>query len=79
MADTFVFARTPRIIFGAGVSGVLPSLISTMGRKALVVTGGSSFAASGGRGRLAGGLADAGIDVRWFSVDSEPSPDLVDE
>jgi len=79
MIERFAFARTPRILFGAGVVENLPSLLRTMGRNALAVTGGSSFAASGGRDRLARRLADAGIAARWFSVDREPSPDLVDE
>lgn len=71
---TFEFATAGRIAFGRGTSGQVPALARDLGRRALVVLGGS------GRGReaLAVGLEAAGVRPVFFLVGGEPTTQLVD-
>jgi alcohol dehydrogenase class IV len=72
---TFEFATAGRILFGRGTSRQVPDLARGLGRRALVVLGGS------GRGReaLTGGLSDAGVSSVVVKVGGEPTTHLVDE
>src|SRR6516165_9370181 len=72
---TFEFATAGRILFGRGKSQQIPTLARDLGRRALVVLGGS------GRGReaLTEGLSDAGVRPVVFYVSGEPTTDLVDQ
>ena len=75
---TFSIARLPRIRFGAGEIAALPEEIAALGSRALLVVGRRSFRASEAWQRLTEGLAHAGIEWEVFSVEEEPSPELVD-
>ena len=74
----FELSRLPRIIFGAGQADQLPERVAALGRRAVIVTGGSFLAASGHWDHLVQGLKQQ--SVAWFQVkvEEEPSPDLVD-
>ena len=70
----FEFATAGRILFGRGTSRQIPALARSLGRRALVVLGGS------GRGReaLTRGLGEAGVRSVVFHVSGEPTVHLVD-
>lgn len=72
---TFEFATAGRILFGSGTSCQVPALASGLGRRALVVLGGS------GRGRevMTAGLAEAGVGSVVLNVSGEPTIQLVDQ
>jgi alcohol dehydrogenase class IV len=72
---TFEFATAGRILFGRGKSQQIPALARDLGRRALVVLGGSSR----GREALTEGLSDAGVRPVVFNVSGEPTIDLVDQ
>jgi alcohol dehydrogenase class IV len=71
---TFEFATAGRILFGRGASRQVPTLARGLGRRALVVLGGS------GRGRetLTRGLENAGVHPVVFTAGGEPTTHLVD-
>jgi alcohol dehydrogenase class IV len=71
---TFEFATAGRILFGRGKSQQIPALARGLGRRALVVLGGSDR----GRPVLTEGLADAGVPSVVFNVSGEPTTHLVD-
>src|SRR5262249_4223425 len=71
---TFEFATAGRILFGRGQSQQIPILARDLGRRALVVLGGSSR----GRTALTEGLSDAGVRPVVFNVSGEPTTHLVD-
>ena len=75
----FSFGRIPRIEFGEGSFARVPEIAARHGRRALLVTGGRSLAASGRRDELVAGLAAAGVEVAGeAAVLDEPSPGIVD-
>ncbi len=75
----FTLGRLPRILFGAGTVERVPAVVAGHGRRALLVTGGRSLAASGRRDALVAGLAAAGVEiVGEVTVSGEPGPALVD-
>lgn len=76
--SAFSCSRLPRIVFGRGKLSELPKLAASYGRKALLVTGRESLAASPQWARLCSGLDAAGISFERFTVAGEPSPALVD-
>lgn len=71
----YEFATAGRILFGRGRAGQVPALARELGRRALVVLGGS------GRGReaITEGLRAAGVHAVSFQVGGEPTVGLVDE
>ncbi|HEX8203716.1 MAG TPA: iron-containing alcohol dehydrogenase [Isosphaeraceae bacterium] len=71
---TFEFATAGRILFGRGQARQIPALARDLGRRALVVLGGSSR----GRATLTAGLEDAGVRSVVFNVGGEPTTHLVD-
>ena len=71
---TFEFATAGRILFGRGKSRQVPALARDLGRRALVVLGGTDR----GRQALTAGLDDAGIRPVVFNVSGEPTTHLVD-
>jgi alcohol dehydrogenase class IV len=75
----FSVSLLPRIEFGAGSSAKLPALAASFGGRALLVTGGRSFQASGHWERLTRGLKQQGMSWERLQVTQEPSPQLVDE
>ena len=78
MTDAFTLGRLPRITFGEGRVAELPRIVSSHGRRALLVTGRSSFRRSAAWPALLAGLDAAGVSVVDFVVEGEPSPETVD-
>jgi alcohol dehydrogenase len=76
--QAFAIARLPRIEFGRGAIARVPALVRQWGRRALVVTGARSFAATPHWEALQRALAAQGIAWEVCQVDGEPSPELVD-
>ena len=79
MIQRFSIARFPRIEFGAGTIARLPGIAASFGKRALLVTGASSFQQSPRWDTLRQGLQQAGIDWELTTVSGEPSPALVDD
>ncbi len=75
----FGIARLPRIVFGEGVIDKLADEVAGFGMRALIVTGAKSFRESAQWQTLLGGLQSNGVSWETFSVEDEPSPELVDE
>ena len=77
MDDTLTaydFAAPPLIRFGAGRIDELGEVVGLWGRRAWIVGGGHSLAASGARQRIDASLASAGIDARMVaSSNGEPT------
>lgn len=79
MIAPFSISRLPRILFGAGQIRQIPALTHQYGKKALLVTGKSSFRQSPRWDVLVNGLAEAGVGFEAVTVNGEPSPKVVDE
>ncbi len=76
----FSLGRLPRITFGAGSLTRLPSIVAGHGRRALLVTGSRSLAASGRLDDIHASLAGGDIEVAGtVGISGEPSPAVVDE
>ena len=79
--NTFNFAATPHIHFGAGerakLKGIASSFASDENKGLLLVTGGYSFDASAICADLLGEVS-AAFAVHRIRVEGEPSPQLVD-
>ena len=71
-ATRFEFATATRIIFGEGALGEIGPLAAEMGRKALVVTGGTAARAA----LLLELLAEQEIGTVTFSVTAEPTTEV---
>ncbi len=69
----FEFATATRIVFGAGALAEVGPAASTMGRRALVVTGRNAARAA----PLLGLLAQHGVEAATFSVVGEPTLETV--
>ncbi len=76
VAPVFSFARTPELLFGAGLREAIPGLATRYGRNILLVTGRSFIDTAHGQELLAA-LAEIGIAVRCLKIHGEPSPDLI--
>ena len=70
---TFEFATAGRVIFGEGSVGQAPAVAASLGKRALVVTGGTP----GRHGKLLDALASAGVSCEAFPVSGEPALDTV--
>ena len=79
MFPAFTLARLPRIVFGQGVRTQLPGLLSTYGKRTLLITGARHFQSSPQWAEIQAGLKAAGITWEMLGVDGEPSPSLVDD
>jgi len=75
----FTISTLPRIVFGDGVLGRVPQLAAECGRRALLVTGASTFRNSPHWDALVNGMQAHGIAWELMNVCGEPSPQLVDE
>ncbi|MCX7945712.1 MAG: iron-containing alcohol dehydrogenase [Hydrogenophilus sp.] len=75
----FAVARLPRVIFGAGRVGEVPSIVARLGKRALVVTGSRHFAESEEGARFFAGLRAEGVVWQQLRVEGEPSAQWVDE
>lgn len=78
LAD-FSVARLPSIVFGAGVRQQLPALVAEFGTRVLLVTGRHSLRQSPFWAPLLQGLSVAGLSWQECSVQTEPSPQWVDD
>ena len=78
MIQPFSFARTPKIILGAGTFGEIPDILREYGKTVLIVTGRSSFRSSNAWDSLIKALTGESVNHFHLAVESEPSPDLVD-
>lgn len=75
----FTVTGIPEIIFGAGRRRELPRLMTKFGRKAVLVTGGSSLADSGMLRNITADIAAAGVAYYHIAVKGEPSPEFADD
>lgn len=75
----FSVARLPSIVFGAGVRQQLPALLAGFGMRVLLVTGRGSLRRSPFWTPLLQGMSAAGLSWREVSVETEPSPQWVDD
>ena len=76
--NPFSIARLPRIEFGCGAFSRTAELTAQFGRRALIVTGASSFPASERWHQLLQQLSTLGISYEHVTIDGEPSPEMVD-
>ena len=74
----FSISGMPRIVFGRNTFQTLPRIVRDYGRKVLVVTGGSSFKASGKMEELTDFFSKNKISMQTLTVESEPSPQHID-
>jgi len=74
----FGVARLPRLVVGPGRIAELPGIVTSFGRRALLVTGARSFRDGPAWAPLVAGLEGAGIAWDHLAVAGEPSPELVD-
>ncbi|MGH8671748.1 MAG: iron-containing alcohol dehydrogenase [Burkholderiales bacterium] len=75
----FSISRLPRIEFGAGGIVKLPALITSLGKRVLLVTGAKSYIESSHWGALTSALEKRGCTWEVLRVTQEPSPQLVDQ
>ena len=76
--DSFSIARLPRIEFGSGAFDRTAELAQRFGKRALIVTGASSFVQSERWPRLLQQLTAIGISHEHVTINSEPSPKMID-
>lgn len=74
----FSIARVPRIEFGSGCIVKLPEILSSYGRKTLLVTGAAALRKSGTWVWLDAALTKRQIEYVHVSIDGEPSPQRID-
>jgi alcohol dehydrogenase class IV len=75
---SFLVARLPRLVVGAGRIAELPAIAASFGRSTLLVTGARSFRDGPAWEPLVAGLDAAGIAWEHLAVAGEPSPEVVD-
>lgn len=78
MVKSFLFAKTPKIIFGSGVIQELSPLIKKYGNNVLLVTGASSFINSKAGEYLINTFEMTGILYHHLIISREPFPELID-
>lgn len=79
MINPFSIARLPRIEFGCGRIKKLPQLVTLYGKHLLLVTGARSFQDSPAWPVLEEQFNAAGLAHNTVIIDTEPSPQRVDE
>jgi alcohol dehydrogenase class IV len=79
MVSTFQFSKLPLIYFGQGKSDLLTGLIKKYGNVILLVTDQNSFINSSFGGELVNSFREQGITYHHVIVDSEPSPEIIDD
>jgi alcohol dehydrogenase len=75
----FDVARLPEIHFGSGTLDDLPELLNRFGNRVLLITGRASLSQSPRWPRLQQAMHDLGLAVEHAVIDTEPSPEIVDE
>ena len=79
MVKAFNFSRLPLIFFGPGKLKLLPRLIKSYGKNAILVSAGDSFIKSAYYQPLIMAFDDEGIQFQQITVTKEPSPGIIDE
>lgn len=79
MINSFQFYRTPRLLFGAGQIKEVGKAALLYGKKALLVHGAKSLEQSGNLEKIFTILEGAGVCYERVIVDTEPSPELVNQ
>lgn len=79
MVKPFQFSSIPRIYFKCGSLSVLPALIKAYGNSVILVTSKQSFLDSVYAASLFQKLKDEVIKYQTVIVESEPSPELIDQ
>jgi len=79
MIHRFNIARLPHILFGEGRVMDIPTQVAAFGKRVLIITGAQSFRATAHWQTLQQGLRDQAVTWETFTVQGEPSPDMVDE
>jgi alcohol dehydrogenase class IV len=79
MVKPFIFARSPRIIFGFGNIAELPGIAKAYGNDILLVIGKSSFINSKYGEYLTHTFEMTGIRYHKVIVNREPSPEMIDQ
>lgn len=74
----FDFYRCPRVVFGPGRISEVGPIAAGYGSRVLVVTGSGALERSGNWDKIAGYLAKGSLTFDRFTVEGEPSPDVVD-
>lgn len=74
----FTLRTAGQMIFGRGEVRRAPELVAGLGRRVLLVTGGSSLERSGHLSRLGDGLAERGLQLVRVKVEHEPDVAQVD-
>ena len=75
----FRFAANTHLYFGAGKFNLLPKLINKFGKNLLLLTGGQSFKKTSQYKWLLNALENSSARMYCASIQSEPSPNQVDE
>lgn len=78
MVKPFQFSRLPLIYFGPGKIKLLPGLIKKYGTVIILVTDQKSFINSPYAAELCNSFREQGVSCHHVVVDSEPSPDMID-
>lgn len=78
MVKPFQFSRLPLIYFGPGEIKLLPGLIKRYGIVIILVTDQKSFINSPYAAELFNSFREQGISFHHVVIDSEPSPDMID-
>ncbi len=79
MISSFHLKLPQQIVFGPGKFSALKSFIPSFGTKPLVILGNSSFSTTDNYTVLKQIFTSLGIQLLSVSIDSEPSPDTIDE
>jgi alcohol dehydrogenase len=77
--NPFSIARLPRIEYGSGTFSRTAEIVSRFGQRALLVTGARSFTESDYWQQLLDQFASKDISHEHVRIDTEPSPQAVDE
>lgn len=79
MIPNFSVSSLPRIVFGEGTLKQLPILTASLGQRVLIVTGSRSFRNSQHWDNLIIGLRAQRLTWEEVKIDTEPSPQLIDD
>ena len=77
ISDFSLFCQ-PRVLFGPGKLRELPALIREFGGTVLLVTGAGTLGRSGSLSRFVDRMHAESLQYLLYTVEGEPSPDLVD-
>jgi alcohol dehydrogenase class IV len=76
--NSFQFAQTPLLHFGAGKISLLPALARSYGNTVLLITGARSFSDSAYGTAVIESMQQTGLVVKQASIEHEPSPAMID-